>query len=123
VNSGVKQTCGERDTEQIVSNGPEQVLAHDTGGLDSSGGPQSFFHMMLAGGTGHAQNRESQRFCRGGGYLLLQVCGVASLGQSVEGKGDRGRILWGTEAGCAHEHFLDLDSFGGGQSAAVHIVD
>ena len=41
--------------------------------LDSRGGAQSFFHVMLAGCAGHAQHRQCHRFCGGLRHLLPRL--------------------------------------------------
>ncbi len=103
----------------------------DVGGLDSGGGAESVFDMMLAGSAGHAQHREGERFRCGRGHLLFQSRGVAGLGQCGDSKIDGRRILGGAQTGCPKTHLLDLKPIGRGQSltdaadtgAAVHVVD
>ena len=69
--NGVDQRLGRGDSriEDHAGAIGDQI---DARGFHSGGGAQRFFHMMLAGGAGHAQNWERERFRCGRGHLWFQ---------------------------------------------------
>ena len=103
----------------------------DMRGFNPGGRTQSFFHVMLAGCARHAQHRQHERLCRECTHLMLQLRGIAGLGQSRDGEIGGRRILFRSKTRCSYPDLVHNHSFDSGKcladaadaGAAVHSVN
>ena len=144
---GAVAGAGENGVVARAANGLDELLGRGDGGIEddvgamghevdargvnAGGGAQGLFDVMLAGGTGHAEDGEGERLRRGVRHLLGPMSGVAGLGESGDGGVDGRGLGGGGEAGCADADLVDGEAINSGKGlagaahagTAVHSID